>query len=271
MVSRFFRSGDPFSQLHREVNRVFDEVVRTIPALRGGFSPDIDLHETPTGLELTAELPGLAEDDIELRLEGATLLLSGEKKSVRQSDQASILLTERGWGRFERTVRLPFAPDEALVEARFEHGILHVAIPRPGEPRGPGRIRINAGSAAAYAAGTTAAATDYTSHAGDPPVAAQDAPKGTPKQGSGVEPATGHATLTAAGGDSTGTSSGAQVPIPVPQGGATQGGVPTSHSDQAPGTRSRPSRDKVDEASRDSFPASDAPANSGITGTIKSD
>lgn len=254
MVSRLFGSGDPFNRLQREVNRVFDEVFRGFPL--GRFAPDLDVHETEQGLEVTAELPGMASDDIDLHIEADLLTLSGEKKQHQQRDQAGRHMIERSFGRFQRSFRLPFTPDPALVQARFDRGVLHIILPRPSRQDAGGRIPIRA---------TDAPATEDISIMNKAP---QTPPPRSDKDGPRVEPAEGHATPTATGGDSTGQSSGVQT---AHGGGSTQGMGPERRSDQAPGTASRAPGDAVDEAGRDSFPASDPPANTGITGTVSRD
>ena len=161
MISRFLnpqggpvqQGNDPFSLLQREVNRAFDEVFRGFPALGrgaaglGGFAPSLDVRETEQGLEISAELPGMSEQDVELRLEGDLLTLAGEKKDERTQDQGGLHLTERSFGRFQRAFRLPYRPDPAQVQARFDKGILRIALPRPQpQQQGGGRIQIQAGS-----------------------------------------------------------------------------------------------------------------------------
>lgn len=165
MISRFLNpqggpvqgGGDPFSLLQREVNRAFDEVFRGFPAVSrgaaglGGFAPSLDVRETEGGLEVSAELPGMSEQDVELRLEGDLLTLAGEKKDERTTqDQGGLHLTERSFGRFQRAFRLPYRPDSNQVQARFDKGVLRIALPRPQQQQqGGGRIPIHAGGAGA--------------------------------------------------------------------------------------------------------------------------
>jgi HSP20 family protein len=159
MISRFLnpqgglapQGNDPLGALQREVNRAFDEVFRGFPAMSrgaaamGGFAPQLDVRETEQGLEIAAELPGMSEQDVELRLEGDLLTLSGEKKEERARDQGGLHLTERSFGRFQRAFRLPYSPDPNQVQARFDRGILRIALPRPQQQQGGGRIQIQVG------------------------------------------------------------------------------------------------------------------------------
>lgn len=159
MLSRFLsnrsdlsRSDDPFSHLQREIGRVVEETFRGMPALRAGFgmgfAPSLDVKETPLGLEVTAELPGVKEDDIELSLEGDLLTLGGEKREERRTEEKGVHMQERSYGRFQRSLRLPFVPDQGSVAARFEQGVLHVTLPRPAKAaEQSNRIPIKGGAA----------------------------------------------------------------------------------------------------------------------------
>ncbi len=172
MLSRFLsprsdltRGDDPFGQLQREIGRVVEDAFRGSPMLRsfaGGFSPSLDVKETPQGLELTAELPGLEEKDIELSLEGDTLSLRGEKRSEKTSEEHGMHLQERSFGRFQRSLRLPFAPEPGQVTAHFDKGVLHVTLPRPAQQAAKDNripIRAPAASGGRETAGTGDAAT----------------------------------------------------------------------------------------------------------------
>ena len=137
--------GDPFFELHREMNRLFDDASR---GLAGGqdttgmalMAPRMDIHESENALEVTAELPGVSQNDVDLRIEGDVLTVRGEKRNERQDKQAHVV--ERSYGSFQRSVQLPFAPDPAQVEADFEHGVLRVVLPKRGQQEKAQKIQI---------------------------------------------------------------------------------------------------------------------------------
>lgn len=161
MSSRFFgdRPGttggeDPFQRLQREIGRLVDDAIRGFPpGLRqgpagSGFTPCLALRETPEGLELTAELPGVEEGDIDLSIEGEMLTLRGEKREERGPEERAAHVQERSYGRFQRSLRLPFAPDRATAAARLDKGVLRVILPRPAtaDGRKDNRIPIRGGA-----------------------------------------------------------------------------------------------------------------------------
>jgi HSP20 family protein len=137
--------GDPFFELHREMNRLFDDASR---GLAGGrdttgmalMAPRMDIHESENALELTAELPGVSQNDVDLRIEGDVLTVRGEKRNERQDKQAHVV--ERSYGSFQRSLQLPFAPDPAQVEASFDHGVLTVVLPKKGQQEKAQKIQI---------------------------------------------------------------------------------------------------------------------------------
>jgi len=124
----------PLLSLHREVNRLFDDVFRGfgVPAFAGldrtaGW-PHVELGETDKEIRVTAELPGLDEKDVEITVEDGALTLRGEKRSeVEDKDRG---YTERSYGRFERRIGLPQGVDRDHADATFKNGVLTVTLPK---------------------------------------------------------------------------------------------------------------------------------------------
>jgi HSP20 family protein len=138
----------PFLTLHREMNRLFDDVFSGlgggVPAL-GGRSlgwPSVEIVETDQGLRVSAELPGLDEKDVELTIDDDVLTLRGEKRAETTDKERGY--SERSYGRFERVIALPFAVEEDKAEASFRNGVLSVTLPRSAKaPEHARRIAIN--------------------------------------------------------------------------------------------------------------------------------
>lgn len=161
MASRFlvpFSSGrgwmgvDPLLDLHREMNRLFDDVFRGSGGQGDGGSggmvsmPRLDMHESDNELCLTADLPGVTPKDVDLQIDGDVLTISGERKAENEQKQQNYHLMERSYGRFQRRVQLPFTPDAGQVKANFEHGVLTVRIPRQAEQQRSRRIEVRSGA-----------------------------------------------------------------------------------------------------------------------------
>lgn len=148
--------ASPFLTLHREMNRLFDDVFSGLGggmpglATRGLGWPSVELVETEQGLRVSAELPGLDEKDVELTIDDGVLTLRGEKRAETTDTQRGY--SERSYGRFERVLALPFAVEEDKVEATFRNGVLSVTLPRSAKaPERGRRIAINGGTPQATA------------------------------------------------------------------------------------------------------------------------
>ena len=128
------RSGHPLLALHREVNRLFDDVFRgfgmpSLGAFGGGLSwPNVELGETDKEIRVTAELPGLDEKDVDITVEDGVLTLRGEKKS--EVDDEDRGYSERSYGRFERRIGLPRGVEQDKASATFTNGVLTVTLPK---------------------------------------------------------------------------------------------------------------------------------------------
>ena len=99
------------------------------------LSPKIDVAESKDAIEVTAELPGVDEKDVDITLADDVLTIRGEKKTEReeQDKDKNWHVVERSYGSFSRAIPLPFDPDPAKVEAKFDKGVLHIHLPKSAE------------------------------------------------------------------------------------------------------------------------------------------
>lgn len=132
---------DPFLSLHRNVNRLFDEVFRGFapPSSFGGPSPfrgswpHVEIEENDNEIRVLAEVPGIDPDDIEVLLDDGMLTLRGESKS--ETEDKDRRFSERYYGRFERRLSLGGQVEEGRVAANFKNGLLTVTLPKTEKAR----------------------------------------------------------------------------------------------------------------------------------------
>jgi HSP20 family protein len=143
------RWGDPFVDLQREVNRVFDDVFRGIgmgPSDEGGNAmkaPRIDIDESEEAIHISAELPGVPKDAVDVSMDNDVLTIRGEKRCERKDERAHV--TERFYGTFQRAIQLPFTPDPEQVQADFENGVLKITLPKEKPARSSRKIEVRVG------------------------------------------------------------------------------------------------------------------------------
>jgi len=124
--------------------RAFDRVGRGLGPARGNPFPPVNLYETAQGYVLTAEIPGVKGEDLEISVEGEKVTIRGERAIDYPSDgSTSLHRRERQAGVFHRSFNLPERTDPEKAEAVCHHGILMVRIPRE-ESRQPRRISVRA-------------------------------------------------------------------------------------------------------------------------------
>jgi HSP20 family protein len=138
LPSFFGRGDDPFGSLFREVQKTFEDFSQRSPFARFSsdmLSPKIDLAESKDAIDVTAELPGVDEKDLDVTLANGVLTIRGEKRTERdeQDKDKNWHVVERSYGSFSRAIPLPFDPDPAKVEAKFDKGVLHIHLPKPAE------------------------------------------------------------------------------------------------------------------------------------------
>ena len=145
--------GDPFLSLHREMNRLFDDVFRgaALPAASGSqgqgdvgafVNASMNVSETDKEFRITAELPGVTEQDIAVSLDDDVLTIRGEKKFERKDDKENFHFVERSYGTFQRSLRLPYAVESEQVRASFENGVLTVTVPKTERQERSRRIQV---------------------------------------------------------------------------------------------------------------------------------
>ena len=148
--SAFEEAWHPLLSLRREMDRVFDDFFRfaAFPFGRRAFEfepfrgfegffrpsyPAVDFVEHPKEYVVTAELPGLDENELEVKLSNGVLTIRGEKKEERKEEQPSYRVSERRYGSFERSFQLPEGIDEQAIEAKFVKGLLTICLPKTEE------------------------------------------------------------------------------------------------------------------------------------------
>ena len=137
--SLFGRSTPFFRSLQDDLAHMLDLSRRSPPAKAedlGFFEqvttmPAIDVAETDTSLEVSVEIPGVTEDDLDVTVQGDVLIVKGEKSSDKEDKQKDYHLVERRYGSFRRHIPLGFVPAEGAVSAAFENGVLKLTVDKP--------------------------------------------------------------------------------------------------------------------------------------------
>ncbi len=123
------------------ISRLFEDLFNdfpfssSFPESRENWMPSVDILEKDGNLILRAELPGMSEKQIELKLEGNTLTLKGERKMEKEDDKTNYHRVESFYGTFTRSFRLPDTVDSEKISADYKDGVLTITIPQRPEVR----------------------------------------------------------------------------------------------------------------------------------------
>lgn len=148
-ITRFDPIGDVIS-LRSAMDRLFEDSFvspfswRTI-ANGDGAAPALDVHQTDDEIVVTAALPGMKAEDVEITMTGQNLTLRGELRANDEIKREQYLVRERRFGSFQRSLQLPVRVEGTQAEATFTDGVLTLRIPKAEEVK-PRLIRINPGS-----------------------------------------------------------------------------------------------------------------------------
>ena len=136
---------NPVTALRNEVNRIFDDFydglnVPSMDRMRASmarFNPKTDVKETDKEIQVTTELPGMAEDDVDVTISDDVLTIKGEKKEEKKDEdkERNYYRTECSYGSFERSVPLPTEVDVDKADAVFKNGVLKLTVPKVPEEK----------------------------------------------------------------------------------------------------------------------------------------
>lgn len=150
---RMLTGRDPFQVFQREIGRMLDDTFRSfgenVNAIGGKVAvPPVDVHEQDGELYVTADIPGVREDDIDVRVEGDLLTIRGDRREQNERKGRGYHVVERASGSFHRTMRLPFAPDPESVTAEYADGVLAIRLPKKAGAELSRKIELKRGGAA---------------------------------------------------------------------------------------------------------------------------
>jgi HSP20 family protein len=137
-----YENENPFFALQREMNRMFDNFSHTLfddspfmkeMSLSKTIHPKVDVVETEKEIQVTAELPGMDEKDIEVNFSRDSLVIRGEKKVEKEDKKKGYYLMERSYGSFHRAIPVPAGVDTEKVDAKFKNGVLKITMPKTPE------------------------------------------------------------------------------------------------------------------------------------------
>lgn len=141
---------DQFMDLERiqnEMNRLFN-----LSLSRGGerdtwlldrvWGPAVDIYDSKDNVLVKADIPGLSKEDIDVTVDGDTLVIKGEKKQEKEVKEKEYIRTERFYGNFHRAIRLPSEIQADKVEATYKNGVLELVLPK-SEKAKPKQIKLD--------------------------------------------------------------------------------------------------------------------------------
>ena len=155
-ITRFtpFRSSlQDVTVLQNRLNSIFHDFARPVGAesetlAAGSFVPAVDIYEDAQHLALKLEVPGVKQDDLDIRVENQTLTVKGERRLEAEEKEENFHRIERRFGSFVRSFTLPQTVDPETVKASYENGVLHLSIAKKAEAK-PKQIKVELGNATA--------------------------------------------------------------------------------------------------------------------------
>lgn len=131
-------SFEEFSSLRSEIGRLFEGPLSDFARsshLLSNSAPALDIHEDKDNFVVRVELPGMKKEDIDVSLREGSLSISGERKNEETLENAEVYRSERFFGRFQRTVKLPSPVVAEKIQGQYKDGVLTVTLPKAEEAK----------------------------------------------------------------------------------------------------------------------------------------
>lgn len=143
-------NNDPYLSMQKALQRTFDDVWSSLPhgvaTEAASMTVHVDVKEDEKAFVVSADLPGLAENEVEVMFDDGILTIRGEKKVQRDEKKDTWHVVERSYGSFARQVALPTNIDHEKIEAKFDKGVLKVTLPKTEpEKSSAKKISVKAG------------------------------------------------------------------------------------------------------------------------------
>jgi len=136
--------SNPFTTLQREIDRLLSDFTQGFPTFGSqDLMPSMDVTETEREIEITAELPGLEEKDVQINVADNVLTIRGEKKTEKEEKDKNYRMIERSYGSFSRSLELPAGADLDGIKADIAKGVLKISVPKKVSAQGR-KIQVKA-------------------------------------------------------------------------------------------------------------------------------
>ncbi|HXP09502.1 MAG TPA: Hsp20/alpha crystallin family protein [Acidobacteriaceae bacterium] len=147
-MTRFVPLRTPFEDvagLQKRLNSIFNDFAGSVEGANAGFTPAVDVYEDADKLVLKLEIPGVKQEDLDIRLENQTLVIKGERKFEQTEKAENFHRIERRFGSFVRSFTLPQTVNTEGVTASSDAGVLTISLPKKAEAQ-PKQIKVQVGS-----------------------------------------------------------------------------------------------------------------------------
>lgn len=144
-IREFSGLQERFNRMNRLFRESFSPESPEEALISTSFAPPVDIYEDEHNISLKMEVPGIEEKDIDVRIEGTTLTVHGERKLEKDEKEENYRRIERQYGSFTRSFTLPSSVDPTQVTAHYDKGVLKIGLAKKAEAK-PKQIKVSVGS-----------------------------------------------------------------------------------------------------------------------------